>query len=143
MQAKSPVHELVKESLVPRLHDGLPSDVWIGVERTIYLSDKTALDPDISLFEAKDKARRIDGPRLLLAIEVAQSSLAYDRGLKARLYARHGVAEYWVVDVKRRSTTVHTGPREDGSWTQVRTVGPDEALTHPSVPAFALRLADV
>lgn len=143
MQAKSPVHELIKETLVRRLHDRLPHDGWVGVERTIYLSDRTALDPDVSLFRAKDKARRIDGPSLLLAIEVAQSSLAFDRGLKARLYARYGVPEYWVVDVKRRSTTNHAGPREDGSWTHTRVVGPDEPLTHPAVPAFALRLADV
>jgi Uma2 family endonuclease len=69
--------------------------------------------------------------------------LAYDRGLKARLYARYGVPEYWVIDVKRRRTFVHTGPRKDGSWESVKVVEPSEPLTHAAVPRFRLLLTDI
>ena len=143
MQAKSPIHELIKETLVRQLLRALPDDLWLGVERTIFLSEHTALDPDISLFRANAKASKIDGPGLLLAIEVSHASLAYDRGPKARLYARHGVADYWVIDAKRRRAFLHREPRAAGGWGAIVTLGPDEPLTHAAVPGFALKLADI
>lgn len=143
LQSKSPVHELIKETICRQMVEHCPKDLWFGVERTIFLSDSTALDPDISLFRASDKLKKVDGKMLLLAIEVAQSSLAYDRGLKARLYARYGVPEYWVIDVKRRRTFVHTGPKEDGSWGSVVELEASEPLTHATMPGFRLALAEV
>lgn len=143
MQAKSPVHELIKETFVRLLHAHCPDDLWAGFERTVFLSERTALDPDISLFRSEDKTKKVDGGMLLLVAEVSHSSLAYDRGLKARLYARYGIPEYWVIDVKRRCTHVHTEPREDGSWGRTRTVEGHERLTIDRVPGFALVLADI
>jgi Uma2 family endonuclease len=142
LQSKSPVHELIKETLNRLLVRNLPDGLWLGVERTIFLSPITALDPDLSLFEARHKTEKVDGPRLILAIEVSHSTLAYDRGLKARLYARYGVPEYWVIDVKRRRTIVHRGPKDEG-WETIETVGEDGVLAHPAVPGFSLRLRDV
>src|SRR5258707_39816 len=43
-----------------------------------------------------------------LVIEVAVSSLAYDKGLKARLYARHRVREFWVIDANAGITWIHS-----------------------------------
>lgn len=134
---------MVKETLARLLVRSLPDTLGLGVERTIFLSPTTALDPDISLFEALHKAEMIDGPRLILAIEVSHSTLAYDKGLKAQLYARYGVAEVWVVDVARRSTIVHRAPRPDGTWSTIETWTEDVALVHPAVPGFSLRLADL
>ena len=83
------------------------------------------------------------GPRAgRLAIEVAWSSLVYDRRLKARLYARHRVEEYWVVDANERTTFVHTGPGEDG-WGAIVERGANETLTTPALPGFAVVLANV
>ena len=142
MQAKSTIHEVIKETITQRLVRNLPDHLWFGVERTIFLSEKTALDPDVSLFEERYKTEKVDGQRLMLVIEVSHSSLGYDRGLKARLYARYGVAEYWVVDVKRRRTFVHTDPNGDGTWAAVRIVERHEALTLPAVPGFSVSLAE-
>ena len=52
------------------------------------------------------KLEEVKGSDILLAIEVAVTSLGYDRGLKARLYAHHGVNELWVIDAER-SVNVH------------------------------------
>lgn len=143
MQAKSPVHELIKETFVRQLHAHCPDDLWAGFERTVFLSDRTALDPDISLFRNADKHKKVAGGMLLLVAEVSHASLAYDQGLKARLYARYGVPEYWVIDVKRRRTFVHTAPADDGTWASIRTVEGNEPLTIAAVPGFALVLADI
>jgi Uma2 family endonuclease len=142
LQSKSPVHEMIKETLNRLLVRSLPDGLWLGVERTIFLSPTTALDPDISIFEERHKTEKVDGPRLILAIEVSHSTLAYDKGLKARLYSRYGVPEYWVIDVKRRRTIVHRGPK-DGGWETIETWPEDTVLAHPAVPGFALVLRDI
>jgi Uma2 family endonuclease len=75
----------------------------------------------------------------VLVIEIAHSSLAYDRGLKARLYARHRVREFWVIDANERVTWVHTNPAEDG-WGSIVERKPNETLTTQAVPGFSIRL---
>jgi Uma2 family endonuclease len=50
----------------------------------------------------------------LLLIEVASTSLAYDRRIKRPLYARHGVPEVWIVDLNARAIDAHRGPLGDG-----------------------------
>jgi Putative restriction endonuclease len=79
---------------------------------------------------------------ILLAIEVAATSLAYDRGLKARLCARHGVNELRVIDAERRRTFVHRGPGPAG-WRTIVERGRDEALTSPALPGFSVELGSI
>ena len=79
----------------------------MGVETTLYLSPNTFVEPDLVVYPRGLRLEDVKGTDILLAIEVAATSLAYDRGLKAQLYARHGVNELWVVDAARRTTFVH------------------------------------
>ena len=51
---------------------------------------------------------------VLLAIEVAHSSLRFDTTTKARLYAALGVRDYWVIDAETLTTRVHRGPSPQG-----------------------------
>src|SRR5437867_5361711 len=102
------------------------------------------LEPDIAvypktLFKKSEKGfAQLDRGEALLVIEVAASSLAYDKGLKARLYARHGVKEFWVIDANTRSTWIHTGPTGDG-WSSITERGPQDALTTPALAGFSIR----
>ncbi len=66
----------------------------------------------------------------LLLIEVGVTSQRRDRR-KAELYASVGAAAYWIVDVPRDVVIVHTGPRPDGTWGEVREIGLDDTLTLP------------
>ena len=50
----------------------------------------------------------------LLVIEAAESSLAYDRTTKRRLYAEAGIPESWVVDCTAETIEVHRGPGQEG-----------------------------
>jgi Uma2 family endonuclease len=88
----------------------LPDPLWLGVASTIYLSANTFVEPDLVVYPRGIKLEEVKGSDILLAIEVALTSLAYDRGLKARLYASHGVNELWVIDADRRRTFVHSSP---------------------------------
>ncbi len=142
MQAKTHVHELIKSALTLGIARALPDRLWFGVETTIYLSANTFVEPDLVIYPKGIKLEEVKGSDILLAIEVALTSLDYDRGLKARLYARHGVNELWVIDAARRRTFVHSGPGADG-WRSIVESGPDDALTFAALPGFSVGLGSI
>jgi Uma2 family endonuclease len=134
-------HERLKSALILALAPRLPDDMWFGVESSIFLAEKTFVEPDLCFFRKELKSHDVKGPDLLLVIEVADSSLAFDRGTKALLYASYGVRELWVIDVAARTTSVRTGPTGVG-WAAVRQVESNEVLRASALPEFELRLAD-
>jgi Uma2 family endonuclease len=75
----------------------------------------------------------------LLAIEIGLSSLCFDRGRKAGIYAAFGVRELWVIDGRRRETRVFREPGAEG-YALVRDVSAEESLEPLDVPGFAVRL---
>ena len=147
MAAKSLAHERIKSALTVAASRALPDDAAIGVEATLRLTDTIMLEPDIAifpkeLFKRSTTFAQFDPGEAHLIIEVAASSLAYDKGLKARLYARHRVREFWVIDANARTTWVHTGPSGDG-WSSIAERGPQDALTTPTLPGFSIRLGEI
>jgi len=81
-------------------------------------------------------------PDVRLLIEVADSSLRYDRLTKVPLYARAGVAEAWVVDVDHRRVEIHRRPTARG-YQDVRTPGPEERFSPLAFPDVAVAIADL
>jgi Uma2 family endonuclease len=79
---------------------------------------------------------------VLLLIEVADSSLAYDQGVKLSLYARYGVGEYWVVDVEGRC--IHTY-REPGAKGYARTLAftAADTVTPQAFPDVKITVGDL
>ncbi len=140
MQAKTHIHELIKSALNLAIARALPDRLWLGVETTIYLSANTFVE--LVVYPRGIKLEEVKGSDILLAIEVAATSLAYDRGLKARLYARHGVNELWVVDAERRRTFVHSGPGPAG-WRSIAEQSRDEALALTALPGFSVELGSI
>ena len=89
----------------------------VHVQNTVVLGDHSQPQPDIALLRPRDDfyKRANPGPEdVLLAIEVADSTLAYDREVKVPLYARHGIVETWLIDVKGRRVTAFREPGPDG-----------------------------
>jgi Uma2 family endonuclease len=145
MSAKGYAHDYVKSMLNVSIVRALPDHLMIGVEMTVQFADRTILEPDIAVFARSSWLKsganfsQIAPGGFVLAIEIAASSLSYDKGLKARLYARHGVREFWVVDANERVTWIHTGASGDG-WASVVERGPDEVLRTSALPELAIRL---
>lgn len=78
-------------------------------------------------------------PTPLLVIEVSDSSLRYDRITKARLYARRGVADYWILNVREQVVEVHRAPTAD-AWDERTVHGAGETLRPLLLPGVALEL---
>lgn len=88
-------------------------------------------EPDIALL-ARDTdeyfERQPRGDELTLIIEVSDTSIRIDLTTKARLYARAGVPEYWVIDIPRRAVIVHRDPVE-GAYSHVEQLSDRERIS--------------
>jgi Uma2 family endonuclease len=85
----------------------------------------------------------------LLVVEVSDTSLAYDTGDKASLYAAAGIADYWVIDVNGRQLHVFRNPvadpgREYGHWyASVTVLGPTDTVAPLAAPANLITVGDL
>ena len=86
--------------------------VW--TQSPLRLSDDSEPQPDLMLLRPNADHYRSAHPRpedVLLLIEVADTSLAFDRDTKLPLYARHGVPEVWILDLDAKRLDVYREPR--------------------------------
>ena len=79
---------------------------------------------------------------VLLIVEVSDSTLEYDRDVKLGLYARHGIAEVWLLDVTTLELTIFREPAE-GQYSLTRKPMTDEPVTPLSVPGVGITLTEV
>ncbi|MEX0747901.1 MAG: Uma2 family endonuclease [Rhodothermales bacterium] len=80
----------------------------VSPQNPLRLSDYTEPLPDLVLLPAdRDPDGPILGPNSLLVIEVADTSLSYDRGIKLSRYAQAGVPEVWIIDLNRSRIEVY------------------------------------
>lgn len=150
MAAKGFSHEIMKSALVARLNRALSEEFFVGIESSLQLADDVLVEPDIlvcrrdSLTPSKETFITVQSPSVLLLVEIAVSSMAYDRGRKALLYARHAISEYWVIDGNRRTTWVHSGPTPDG-YQAIKEIEGRRQLrpADPALQNIRFRLADI
>jgi Uma2 family endonuclease len=121
----------------------LPSDKYlVGVQTTLHLSEWNGPSPDVYVLAAGPLQKETDPARILLVVEVAVTNLKDDLTDAAYRYARHGVQEYWVVDVEGRQTHVHRAPVENAYPTPPIVPFSEELAPH-AIPGFRLRIADL
>src|SRR5581483_4963874 len=143
MSPKGNRHEVVRDELQNWIMRRLPETLRLSSEIGWRPPGAhTYVEPDLLICPMEFKGVTVAPPDVLLAIEVAQSSLRFDTTTKARLYGALGVREYWVVNAKTLVTRVHREPIALG-YKSVEDVAPDVALTPLLVPALTIRLADL
>jgi Uma2 family endonuclease len=143
MSPKGNDHELVKTALADRWYRLPECDVDLAIATTFRLSEDTYLEPDAVIFPETSGIRGLSAANVLLVVEIADSSLRYDVGRKAALYATFGVRELWVIDAVRLTTRVFRDPAPDG-YRDARDFGPSDRLVPLIAPeAFALRLDEL
>jgi Uma2 family endonuclease len=82
----------------------------------LVLNPDSEPQPDLALLRPRDDFYRGAHPTssdVLLAVEVADTSLRFDREIEIPLYARHGLPEAWLVGVKNKCLTVFRAPMDD------------------------------
>ena len=131
-----PGHEATVGGLTETLVLAFVGRAIVWPQNSIRLGRWSAPQPDLAVLRRRadfySTGERAGPEDVLLLIEVADSSLRYDRTVKLPLYARAGIAEVWIVDVKRGVVEVSRAPAGDGYA---------EMTTHQRGESVALSLA--
>ena len=115
----------------------------VAVQNPVQLDDLSEPLPDFSILRSRPDDYRRATPRpdeVLLIIEVADSSLAYDRAIKRALYARHGIPEFWIVNLQANSVEVCRKPAGE-AYTDISTIERDGTLEPQLLPGAAIPAA--
>lgn len=124
-------------------HGGDRALVW--VQNAIRLTRYTEPEPDVVLLRPRpdDYLSAFPGPDdVMLLIEVADSSLAYDREVKLSLYAAAGIVEVWIVDVQNSQVIVCRHPSA-GYYREATTHGAGSVLSSLALPDLAITWQDI
>jgi Uma2 family endonuclease len=135
-------HEVVADELALLWQPVLRADCAISQKKQFNLDDETYTKPEIMVRPRATKAPDLPGEAALLIVEVADSSLSYDLTIKAPLYARFGVREYWVVEAWSLITHVHREPTAAG-YVSVVQVAADVEQAPQLVPELKVIMAQL
>lgn len=105
----------LEELFARRLYAPDHTRARIRVQSPIQLDEHSAPEPDLVLYDPempRDRHPRPDD--IFLVVEVAKSSVDYDRTVKAEHYAATGIPEYWLVDLSAELIDVFRQPEDDG-----------------------------
>jgi Uma2 family endonuclease len=91
--------------------------VFTWVQNSIQLNNLSEPQPDLALLKRRGDFYRDRLPipnDILLIIEVADSTISYDRNVKIPLYGSAGIIEAWLIDVNEKTLTKYTQPNPEG-----------------------------
>ena len=133
-------HSAIVTYLTHALTAAVGNAALISVQSPLRLNRMNEPQPDLQILRRRDdfyvKALPA-GADVLLAIEVADSTLRYDRQIKLPLYAKYGVAEFWLVDLNAKQMTRCRQPRE-GRYDDVAVI--DAARIHEPLTVDTFRI---
>lgn len=120
----------------------VPLGFHVRCQLPLAIGDDSEPEPDFAIVPAATSPGEDHPATALLVIEVADSSLRLDLGVKATLYATARVPEYWVIDLAGQQLVVHRAPKR-GRYTSVRRHAKTARVESAAVPGVTLRLADL
>jgi Uma2 family endonuclease len=122
---------------------------WVRVQMPLAMTPTSEPEPDLAVVPGRPRDYTDHPTKALLVVEVSDTTLWYDRGVKARLYAAAGVADYWVLDLPHRGLGVYRDPRPDPSrpqqvvYTQVTTLTEADTVSPLAAPKSQILVADL
>ncbi|MEM9365750.1 MAG: Uma2 family endonuclease [Planctomycetota bacterium] len=143
MNPAGPIHEDYIDYLNRwSVESTIGSGVVVRVQNSIFADDSRP-EPDVTWLKPGRYAdRHPSGADVLLLIEVADSTIAYDSGEKLAIYARQSIAEYWIVDVQQSCVHMYTEPHGDG-YKQHQVASKHDSISPRCRPTAELTLANL
>ena len=117
----------------------------VRVQGPIHVDDYSEPQPDISLLKPRRDYYRRAHPTpadVLLVIEVADTSVEYDRNVKLPLYARAGIPETWLIILPKDLIEVHCEPK-NGKYQKVQRLKRGKSLASLKLPELKLSVDDI
>jgi Uma2 family endonuclease len=147
-EPKGSEHATAVDMADDALRAALPAGWIVRVQNSVALDDESEPEPDIAVVRGSRADYRHAHPaRPALIIEVAESSLRFDRGAKGSLYARAGIEDYWIVNLVDRVVEVYREPGADVTapygwrYTSVARFTPLSAVAPLVVPSEPIPVA--
>ena len=106
------------------------TDCFVQPQSTLPLDAHNAPEPDLAVLRGTPDALMEGELPVVLAVEVADSSLERDRNVKQALYAAAGIPVYWIVNLQARTVEVYTEPEAE-RYRERTTRGEDETVSLP------------
>lgn len=142
MSPQNSLHAATIHRLLFTLLPVLGNTAYIRVQAPIVLNDWSEPEPDIALCQPDPTDYAKHHPRadqVMVVIEVADSSLAYDQVRKAQAYAASGIPEYWIVNLSARTIDILTdSSRDNGRYQHEQIKGEDDSVFPPGGQAIAV-----
>ena len=137
------LHEHGTDWLNRQLNYMLYDRAWVRVQNSVRLDDYGLPEPDIAVVRLRDDyhRRRPTPEDVILLIEVADTSLEFDREVKLARYAAAGIPEVWIVNLRMRQVEGHSDP-VDGTYRSRRVVTAEGRIGPLAFPDVALAVSD-
>ena len=150
MAAKGRLHSVCNSLLVEELILLLARRARLRGQEPIILSDNSEPEPDVVIARNRSDNYFSSHPQpadILLVIEVADSTLKYDRTTKLSLYAETGISNYWIFNLVDNQLEMHSEPyrKQNGSFSYQlqRVVLPNQTVVIPGFPELSLDLSAI
>ncbi len=128
----------------------LPPGWFVRLQAPVALDDESEPEPDVVVVPGRPGDYMDAHPsRPVLAVEVAESSLGFDRVRKGSLYARAQIQDYWIVNLVERVLEVYREPEEDIAapfgwrFRVTQRLEPPATVAPVALPAARLPVADL
>ena len=131
--------------LTSLFNQALDGRAILSPQNPVLLAERSEPQPDIAVLRNRADFYRNFHPApedILLLVEVADTSLDYDRDIKMPLYARHGIPEVWLVDLNARHLEVHRHPTRRGYRELLRPEN-SESVALSMLPGVSISLDDL
>ena len=138
-------HAAVVTELSEKLYDRVGKQVKMRVQNPVQLGDLSEPQPDIALVNLVEHGYRQTHPKaedILLLVEVADTTMKYDRETKTFLYAHYGIPEVWLVNTNEKCIEVYREPSANGYKT-LRRVEPGESIAPLNFPDANIPVDDI
>jgi Uma2 family endonuclease len=122
---------------------GVGDEAIVSVQNPVRLDEHNEPQPDLTVLRVRDYRESLPVPEdVLLLIEVSDTTLRYDRGVKLPLYARAGIREVCILDLPGEVTECHTGP-SGSSYRNTERARRGQALAPLALPELTFRVDDL
>lgn len=131
------------------LQMSLGSDFWVRIQLPVLAGDGCETVPDLAIVLGSPRDYPDHPATALLVVEIADTSLAFDRGHKAHLYASAGVEDYWVVNLNDNNLDIFRSPTPDPAapfghrYAERRTLGNADTITPLAKAEVTINVADL
>ena len=145
MPAKGTAHGAALKRTVELLQNLLWGLVLLSIQDPVRLNNFSEPEPDIALLVRDPlyyENRHPAPSEVYLIIEVADTTLRTDLGIKATIYAQSGIADYWVLDVNNRQLHVFREPNQDG-YKSIVVLGDDASISLLHFPDISFMVGDM